>query len=63
VWVGKPSGLTRIDVDSLEVTPICDSACAMQYPPIVSNGVAWTSRDGGPTIRFDAVTGARMWRE
>jgi hypothetical protein len=63
VWVGKPSGLTRIDVDSLEVTPICDSACAMQYPPIVSNGVAWTFRDGGPTIRFDAVTGARMWRE
>ena len=63
VWVGKPSGLTRIDVDSLEVTTICRADCGMQYPPIVSNGVAWTFRDGGPTIRFDAVTGVRMWRQ
>ncbi len=62
VWVGTPGGLSRIDVDSLEVTTICHSDCEMESPPIVSNGVAWTFRDGGPIIRVDAVTGARRWQ-
>ena len=62
VWVGKPSGLSRIDVDSLEVTTICRSECEQEWPPLVSNGVAWVLKDGGPIIRFDAVTGARRWR-
>jgi hypothetical protein len=60
IWVAGGSALSRIDVDTLEVSDIDVTTtpdCFAGYTPLVADGAAYIAAGNGVNCRVDLVTG------